>query len=78
MDRSVIARRLRRVSAYSAAAALPYIAFVTLLIMSPATMGEKPFGGSVSLAIYLAFFLFAWPIFIAAIYLRGVDDGASS
>ncbi len=76
MDRSIIARRLRRVSAYSAAASLPYIAFVILLIVSPATMGERPFGGAVSLAIYLAFFLFAWPIFIAAVYLRGVDSGA--
>jgi uncharacterized membrane protein (DUF485 family) len=78
MDRSIIARRLRRVVAFSLAASLPYVAFVTLLIVSPATMGLRPFGGSVSLAIYLAFFLFAWPIFIAAIYLRGIGAGARS
>ncbi len=75
MDRSIIARRLRRVVAYSIAASLPYVAFVILLIVSPATMGERPFGGSVSLAIYSAFFLFAWPIIIAAVYLRGIDSG---
>lgn len=78
MDRSIIARRLRRVVAYSIAASLPYIVFVILLIVSPATMATHPFGGAISLSIYSAFFLFAWPIIIAAVYLRGIEDGAQS
>jgi uncharacterized membrane protein (DUF485 family) len=74
-ERSGIDRRLRRVWWLSAAGVAPYIAFVALLSLSPATLGLRPIPDtSISLAIWLALFLFAWPVVVAVIYIRGLKD----
>jgi uncharacterized membrane protein (DUF485 family) len=72
-----IGRRLRRVAWLSLAGLAPYAAFIALLSLDPAAMGARPFGGAVSLAIWLALFLFAWPVIVAILYLRGIEDGGT-
>jgi uncharacterized membrane protein (DUF485 family) len=72
-----IARRLHRVWTLSIAGVVPYALLVLMLSASPASLGWRPFGGSISLAIYCAVFLFAWPAIVATVYIRAANRGGA-
>jgi uncharacterized membrane protein (DUF485 family) len=40
------------------------------------SLGWRPFGGSISIAIYIAVLLFAWPVVIGAAYIVVADREA--
>jgi uncharacterized membrane protein (DUF485 family) len=57
----------------SLVAILPFAVFLTVLSTDPVSLGWRPFGGPISIAIYLAVFLFVWPIVVNAIYIARAD-----
>jgi uncharacterized membrane protein (DUF485 family) len=64
---------MSRVWRMSIAAIVPYFAFIGVLSVAPASLGWVPFGGSISIAIYLGLFLFAWPIIVSVAYKLAAD-----
>jgi len=72
----LLARRRRHAWGFSLAAALPFLVFLAVLTTAPISLGWRPFGGAISIAIYLAVLLYAWPVVIGAAYIITADREA--